>query len=380
MRLVCPNCSAQYEIDGSMIPDEGRDVQCSNCGHTWFELAGPSAAEPVAEQSAKVEETTQTDEDEFDMPASYDIDDDGSFEDDPQDEPPSGRLKSSAPDFISRADFEDDGVEPSSAFAGWDDEPEPALVAPDRREPEAEPESSFTAEEETSHSPVADTALEFETPSEPETELATEDEPEPEQTTFVGTPRRPADAAALDILREEAEREMSQRRALPPEALETQADLGLDDIRNRRTPSRALRARMAHLGEEMPEEPDKPESARQDGDAFSRLISTPTPAPRPQSETAEDAYEEPRRDLLPDIDEINSTLRREKGAEQEEAVKRSGFRTGFLIVLFLTVAAVFAYAQAPAIARALPQAEPTMISYVDWANGVRDWVDSLISD
>ena len=41
MRLVCPNCSAQYEIDPSMIPDEGRDVQCSNCGHTWFELPAP---------------------------------------------------------------------------------------------------------------------------------------------------------------------------------------------------------------------------------------------------------------------------------------------------------------------------------------------------
>ncbi len=51
MRLVCPNCSAQYEIDAAMIPDEGRDVQCSNCGHTWFELPAPPelAAEPVVE-------------------------------------------------------------------------------------------------------------------------------------------------------------------------------------------------------------------------------------------------------------------------------------------------------------------------------------------
>ena len=43
MRLICPNCSAQYEIDASLIPDEGRDVQCSNCGHTWFELPPPPA-------------------------------------------------------------------------------------------------------------------------------------------------------------------------------------------------------------------------------------------------------------------------------------------------------------------------------------------------
>jgi predicted Zn finger-like uncharacterized protein len=35
MRLICPNCDAQYEIDDHAIPTEGRDVQCSACGHTW---------------------------------------------------------------------------------------------------------------------------------------------------------------------------------------------------------------------------------------------------------------------------------------------------------------------------------------------------------
>ena len=38
MRLICPNCGAQYEVDDSLVPDEGRDVQCSNCGHGWFQL------------------------------------------------------------------------------------------------------------------------------------------------------------------------------------------------------------------------------------------------------------------------------------------------------------------------------------------------------
>lgn len=37
MRLICPNCDAQYEIPIDVIPKGGRDVQCSNCGHTWFE-------------------------------------------------------------------------------------------------------------------------------------------------------------------------------------------------------------------------------------------------------------------------------------------------------------------------------------------------------
>lgn len=37
MRLMCPNCDAEYEVDASAIPLSGRDVQCSNCGHAWFQ-------------------------------------------------------------------------------------------------------------------------------------------------------------------------------------------------------------------------------------------------------------------------------------------------------------------------------------------------------
>ncbi|SIS64423.1 zinc-ribbon domain-containing protein [Phaeovulum vinaykumarii] len=44
MRLICPNCNAQYVVDDSVIPDSGRDVQCSNCGHAWFQL--PEGAAP----------------------------------------------------------------------------------------------------------------------------------------------------------------------------------------------------------------------------------------------------------------------------------------------------------------------------------------------
>ena len=49
MRLICPNCDAEYEVDGTLIPQAGRDVQCSNCGHAWFQ---PS---PLAEAEAEEE-------------------------------------------------------------------------------------------------------------------------------------------------------------------------------------------------------------------------------------------------------------------------------------------------------------------------------------
>ncbi|MEI6799264.1 MAG: zinc-ribbon domain-containing protein [Pseudomonadota bacterium] len=37
MRLVCPSCDAEYEIARSAIPRSGREVECSNCGHSWFQ-------------------------------------------------------------------------------------------------------------------------------------------------------------------------------------------------------------------------------------------------------------------------------------------------------------------------------------------------------
>ena len=37
MRLICPNCGAQYEVPTEVIPNEGRDVQCSACSNTWFQ-------------------------------------------------------------------------------------------------------------------------------------------------------------------------------------------------------------------------------------------------------------------------------------------------------------------------------------------------------
>ena len=49
MRITCPNCGAQYEVPDEVIPTEGRDVQCSNCGDTWFQAHPDHVAEQVEE-------------------------------------------------------------------------------------------------------------------------------------------------------------------------------------------------------------------------------------------------------------------------------------------------------------------------------------------
>ncbi|WP_170333319.1 zinc-ribbon domain-containing protein [Ruegeria arenilitoris] len=65
MRLTCPNCSAQYEVPDEVIPEEGRDVQCSNCENTWFQPkysgeAAPATTVPVAEDSPAAAEPDPT--------------------------------------------------------------------------------------------------------------------------------------------------------------------------------------------------------------------------------------------------------------------------------------------------------------------------------
>lgn len=49
MILVCPNCTARYEVDGTKFPAEGRKVRCKKCGHVWHQA-------PEADQ-AEIEET-----------------------------------------------------------------------------------------------------------------------------------------------------------------------------------------------------------------------------------------------------------------------------------------------------------------------------------
>jgi len=49
MRITCPNCAAQYEVPPEAIPPEGREVQCSACGHGWTEMAPDTGGETDAE-------------------------------------------------------------------------------------------------------------------------------------------------------------------------------------------------------------------------------------------------------------------------------------------------------------------------------------------
>ena len=273
MRLICPNCDAQYEVPTDVIPLGGRDVQCSNCGHTWFQSHPDDPEVPEPEEATLPDETPN-----------------------------------------------------------WD--------------PEPEPEYEEDIVEEQPAAPM----------------------------------RRELDPSVKDVLREEAELE-SRRRADDTGGLESQPDLGLDqspeDELSRR--QRQARERMARI---------RGESAAEE--------YTQAPAPEPaavaaaaSAATAAMASSQSRRDLLPDIDEINQTLRasddRQPGEtpqgspiEDVEPERRGGFSRGFfyMIVLFAIGAAVYIFA--PQIKESFPQATQVLDSYVDKVDMARVWLDEQV--
>jgi len=36
MIIDCTNCSKKFEVDSSLIPENGRTIQCGSCNHVWF--------------------------------------------------------------------------------------------------------------------------------------------------------------------------------------------------------------------------------------------------------------------------------------------------------------------------------------------------------
>lgn len=282
MRLICPNCDAQYEVDDSVIPPGGRDVQCSNCGHTWFqqaagaeedfaiadepEFAPEPAPEMFGETEAKVEFEIETDFEE-------------SFSEEPEDTP---------------------GTAPDERY-------EPVDVAPGSVEDDFEEEDAAPVD---------------------------------------NAPRRQAlDQSLADVLREEAEREMRAREAEAGESIfEDQPDLGLD--------------------ESVPAPGGQPSEMKEHVARLRGIEAAPVATGA-------------RRELLPDIEEINYTLRStsdRKAAELEPGditPVKSGFGFGFGLMIGLGMILVLLYVFAAELSSAVPTLEPALTAYVDKADGLR---------
>lgn len=333
MRLICPNCDAQYEVEATAIPDGGRDVQCSNCGHAWFQLPPDLEAEQEAEEAL------------FGKAAPVQV---------PQ--PVSTRSVETARggDRGQSKVWADDPDD--SAAAEVTAPPPPRPAAPPMPKPVPTPTPTAAPEV-----PVAKTAQAPATPAaETTTPPAASDVQSPVAGAWPGAaPRRGLDESLLAVLREEAEREAAVRRSqTPPRPLESQTELGLEETTGAASAAKAVRDRLARLrGQEAePETTEKPTA---------------------------------RRDLLPDIEEINSTLRAStenrsgdelamEQASTTQAESRAGFRNGFSLMLLLAVVLVAAYLAAPKIATQFPASKGAMESYVSAVDKGRMMLDSAM--
>jgi hypothetical protein len=162
---------------------------------------------------------------------------------------------------------------------------------------------------------------------------------------------------AAAVLREEAAREQAARQAENRRApIETQTEMGLDGA-SARDEQRAEEARRR--------------MARMRGEA-----APPTTAPVTGAGT--------RRELLPDIEEINSSLRSAADRQRPELVispapddpeMRRGRRVGFTTVIFIFAILALLYTFAGRIIAVVPQAEPVLSRYVAVVNDGRLWLD-----
>ena len=92
-----------------------------------------------------------------------------------------------------------------------------------------------------------------------------------------------------------------------------------------------------------------------------------------------------KRGVLPDIEEINSTLRaadsKPAASSNDEAPRRhqtSGFTRGFALTIVVFLLLFATYRNAPQIAQHVPQADPYLSSFVTSVDRARLWLDQQV--
>ncbi len=302
MRLVCPKCEAEYEVANKAIAATGRDVQCSDCGHSWFHDGTTASANSPAQKKAPAMKTATRSKNPSktaQKPAGK----------------PAG--ESAAEDILAR---------PATAKPAGDSPP---------------------------------TAPPVEKPVDPGTALNAK----PASETDV--PRRTLDTSVIAILREEAAREANARRD-DAVLIESQPEFGL-------TAPQSVIGRELARGTQKSRAIAAADSGAED-DELAMILD--------DSKSAE-----PRRNVLPDIEQITSTLRAtsvrlapENSPRDDRAAlrRRFGFRLGFISALSAALLLMITYLFATPLAARYPSMEPALSEFVATADRGRLGLDMLL--
>lgn len=78
IRLACPNCGTKYRLPADAIPETGREVECTGCGHVWLALASANMAStepegPDHQHGSPTESAARTDDTDSGSPAPGEI-------------------------------------------------------------------------------------------------------------------------------------------------------------------------------------------------------------------------------------------------------------------------------------------------------------------
>ncbi|KFI24925.1 zinc-ribbon domain-containing protein [Paenirhodobacter enshiensis] len=388
MRLICPKCSAQYEVDDAAIPDSGREVQCSACGDIWFQpgaaltpaplpLGQPAGTEsgddPVARAISRIVSELETPAGSETPPAA------GpapivTEQAQPAELPPDPD-ENLAPDDFAETAFTETTTE-SDSLSPVSPEPEAVGTEATAAKP-ADPADALAALS------AATAALRA---------ALNDGEAEPP-----APPRRPLDSNVLSILREEAERETEARRAegsLDDAAGDAAKVVALHTPLHD-APASAPRAEPP-LTREAPPAPAPSPTMRGLPD-FSDLNSPDAPVSAETAPGSLGGAERSADDLppppfppelppeLPDAAALASTLaaaQDRRDAPPQEAVQAapqgSGFRTGFFGVLLIAALGTLLYIYAGALAALVPPLAPTLDIWVGWVDAGRIWFNHTL--
>jgi predicted Zn finger-like uncharacterized protein len=325
MRITCPNCNAQYEVGEDMIPSEGRDVQCSNCGTTWFQEGRARAASAVEDRA--VRRPGRAVEEEADISPSDAV-------------RRRAASRKSAPDQ-GTLDILREEREHEERLRAGDHRTDPEPTDDADALPEDAPDKNLPAPVE----PVSDAQ---DTPA-PDVDA----QGDPDARTQAAAERGRMAAAATLARARGRDRERSGRAPQDDVVPDDDDDTDMSDV---------IAATMRDAATPATEDDDEDDD-----------LHPVQPEVQVRTHVA-------RRELLPDIEEINSSLRPDERAAEAEAeangeaeapilAKRSnGFRVGFLTVCALILVFVGVYVFADVIAEAAPQVASVLEAYVAWVD------------